>query len=104
MGCLLEGGLQRGLQDRPDGPGATPAFWTASEAGLNLSRRARAIRTAMEAGPDGVVGEDVTGADDHAESELALGIVPVREIQGCDPALRWNARLEQLKTATFSTP
>lgn len=94
MGCLLEGGLQRGLEDRPDGPGAASAFRTAPETGLNLGRRTRTIRAAMEAGTHGVVGEDVTGADDHAESELALGIVPVGKIQGHDPALRWNARLE----------
>lgn len=104
MGCLIEGGLQRSLHDRPDGPGATSAFRTAPKAGLNLGRRTRAIGTAMEARTHGVVGQDVTGADDHAESELALGIVPVGKIQSHDPVLRWNARLEQLKTATFSIP
>jgi len=36
----------------------------------------------METGADRVIGQDVTGADDHAESELALGIVPVGRIPG----------------------
>jgi hypothetical protein len=36
----------------------------------------------MKTGTDGVVGQDVAGTDDHAESELALGIVPLRKIPG----------------------
>ena len=77
MAGLVEGRLKGILHDRADGAGATPAFRTAAEAGLNLRRRAGTVRAAMQAGTDRVVGQDVAGTDDHAEPKLALGIVPL---------------------------
>jgi len=62
----MAGLVERILQDGADGAGAAAAFRAAPEAGLNLGRRARAIRPPMQAGADCAIGQDVAGTDDHA--------------------------------------
>ena len=61
---------QGGVDDRPDGPGAAATIRAAPQAGINLSRRARAPRTGREASFDVAVRQDVAGADDHGMRSL----------------------------------
>src|ERR1700733_3278239 len=59
------GPVQRFIHDAADGAGATPALRTATKALIDLARRARSICAVRQRGTHVVVGQDVTGTDNH---------------------------------------
>jgi hypothetical protein len=58
-------GTERFRDNRPDGPGTSAAFGTASEAPVNLLRAARRIFCCGDGSANVVVGQYVTGTYDH---------------------------------------
>lgn len=58
-------GSQRLVNDRLDGPGATSAFGAAAQAPIDLLGIARQFISRRNGTADIVIGNDVTGADNH---------------------------------------
>ncbi len=58
-------GAERFLDDGLDGPGTSPAFSAASETSVNLLRRTPQVVCCGHGGADVVIGQHVTGTNDH---------------------------------------
>lgn len=84
--------LRRSLvHDGPDGPGTAAALRAATEAAIDLACHAR--RIGPDHGADLVVGQDVTGADDHVPALLAAMLVARDELSAIAIRLQKGIRL-----------
>lgn len=77
-GAVVRTRPHRLVHDGPNRPGAAAALGAAAEAAIDLARHARRI------GPDHrtdlVVGQDITGADDHVPAFLAARLTDCDEL------------------------
>jgi hypothetical protein len=63
--AFANAGAERLGHDALDGAGTAAAFGAAAEAAVNLACRARHVRSCAHRGADVVVGQHITGANDH---------------------------------------
>jgi hypothetical protein len=72
-GAARSAGGERFLHDAPDGARAPPALCAAAEAAIDLTRRARRLGM-VERRAHVVIGQHVTGTDDHESSKAPTRI------------------------------
>jgi hypothetical protein len=71
LGGARFSGAKGFVHDAADGASAAPALRAAAEALIDLARRARRIRIVRQRGTHVLVGQDVTGTDNHLQESPA---------------------------------